>query len=1385
MTREQNLFIVLLFSFILTLTGCGQGTSASYASPFTTFHDIPGVTAEEIAAIEALQKDYPSLSFGVNPSTEAFFTENTVGGFTALFCEWLSGLFGIPIQPVEYSWNELSAGLDSHSIDFIGNLMPTEERRKIYFMSDPIAERQPKVMRLRGSPSPERIAQERLPRYALLRNSIITTMVISATKPGTFEIVDVNNINEAYEALLNGRADLFIDANTTADSFLATDVYTENFFPLLFYPVSLTTANPAFSPIISVVTKALRNGIMPWLSYLYNQGNRDYMKYKISVQLNEAEREYIAGHSVVPVVANYDNYPVCFYNTREKEWQGIFFDLLDEITAFTGLSFNLINENNADWPFIYEMVKSGEASLIADLTWTQEWAHYFIWPESGPLPDYLALQTLFGVNKNEEALCFIIDKALRVIDTNGISERWMRKTYDYRVKVAGARLPWLIGAVFLSIITLGLILVLFYQSQNEGKRLTKVVEEKTSILTAVLDATPDLIFFKDSDLRHTECNKALEKHLNIHKSDIVGKTDAQAFNFPPDLNEHYATKDKKVIAEKQISIVEETIPAADGKVLLFETIKSPIIHDGKAVGLVGISRDITQRKAAEENLNRQNLLMGTVNAAAAVLLEPETGEDLSAINRSMEMVCESLDADRVYLWQNILKDDNKLYFRGICKWMRPEYFMLEIITEFAYEDTLPIWEKLLSEGKSINGPFDTLPVNGRKFLTGYNLQSFLALPLFLKGEFWGFFSFDDCHSRRFFPETDELILRSWGLLVVGAIQRNNIMRDLEHAVEEAKAANRAKSAFLASMSHEIRTPMNAILGITEIQLQNNLSTNTRNALNIVYNSGYSLLSIINDLLDLSKIEAGKLELINDRYETVNLINDTINLNTARIGSKSIEFKLHVNENLPLELIGDELRIKQILNNLLSNAFKYTDSGEVDLTISSEITGSEGDENSPYVRLTIIVRDSGQGMDETQMRDLFDAYTRFNMKANRYVEGTGLGMNIVQHLVSKMGGDIAVESEPDKGTEFTVHLVQGYVGPARLGSELAENLGGFRLAGMSKMKKAQFVREPMPYGRVLVVDDMETNLYVARGFLMPYGLTVDTALSGKEAIEKIGQGNEYDIVFMDHMMPVMDGIEAAKAIRAKGYTHPIVVLTANAVSGQAGMFMANGFDGFISKPIDIREMNASLNKFVRDRQPPEVVEAARAAYSGSTADEAAPQVDSELAKIFTSDAEKAIVVLQGYDERKSYESDDLQMYIINVHAMKSALANIGETALSVLAQELEQAGRDRDAAFLSEKTLVFLGKLRALVDGLRPEATEYDSGDVTKEDMEHLRKTLLAVKDACAAYDIDAASSAFRELKKKRWPAKYGELIDSIAVHLRHSDFDEAEAVCTEFENEGL
>jgi PAS domain S-box-containing protein len=1079
--------------------GVAEPRSQGSASPFATFRDIPGVTAEEIAAIETLQKNYTSFSFGANPSAETFRLENGEdGGFTTLLCEWLTEIIGIQFRHEVFAWDDLLAKINDRTVDFMANLAATEDRRKIYYMTDPIAERQIKMMRLKGSPSLEQIAQERLPRYALIRTSgmtnVITDMIVAATRLGTFEPVYITDIDDAYQEMRAGRADVFFSGSVAVDAYPADDVYTAAFFPLLFTRASLVTANPELAPIISVVTKALGNGAMPHLRHLQNQGNRDFMKHKLLMQLSGGEREYIASHPVVPVVANYDKFPVCFYNTREGEWQGIFFDLLDEIAAITGFSFNLINKNNDDWPVIYEMVKSGQASLIADLTWTRERADYFIWPESGPLPDYLALVsksdfhnitineirnikvgvargtvyastfrqwfpdhpntveyenmdaaiaalgrdeidmvmssqrrlmfithylelpgfkaniifdqpliTLFGVNKDEDLLCSIIDKTLRVIDTKGISERWMRKTYDYRVKVAEARLPWLIGASAMTLIVLT-VLILFLRGRGEEKRLARLVAEKTTTLTAILDATPDLIFCKDLNSCFTECNKATEKHFNCRKTDIMGKNETEALGLPLELTMQFKAMNQQIFNEKQLVTVEEIIPSFDGQQRLFETKKMPLIQNDEVSGLVIMARDITRRKAAEDEVRK--------------------------------------------------------------------------------------------------------------------------------------------------------------------------------AAEETRSASEAKSRFIASMNHEMRTPMNVIVGLTDLVLEEeDIPGKIKETLKKINTAGNTLMGLINDVLDFSKIEAGKEELNPAPYDVASLLNDVITLNMVRIGGKPIEFKLDIGGDMPARLLGDDLRVKQILNNLLSNAFKYTRKGLVTLGVDCTREGTAA------AWLSFTINDTGIGIRQEDQAKLFTDFHQVDTRANRQIEGTGLGLSITKKIVELMNGQITVASEYGQGTTFRVRLRQGIITAKVIGQETVESLRGFRYA--DNKKQGPMARGDLSYATVLVVDDFPTNLDVAAGMLRKYRMRVDCVLSGAEAVERLAAGDPvYDAVFMDYMMPEMDGVEAAARIRALGTDYarniPIIALTANAVAGSEQMFLDNGFNAFLSKPFSVMNLDAVIQRWVRDK-----------------------------------------------------------------------------------------------------------------------------------------------------------------------------------------------------------
>jgi len=310
---------------------------------------------------------------------------------------------------------------------------------------------------------------------------------------------------------------------------------------------------------------------------------------------------------------------------------------------------------------------------------------------------------------------------------------------------------------------------------------------------------------------------------------------------------------------------------------------------------------------------------------------------------------------------------------------------------------------------------------------------------------------------------------------------------------------------------------------------------------------------------------------------------------------------------------------------------------------------------------------------------------------------------------------------------------------------------------------------MPYANVLVVDDVESNIYVIKGMLLPYGMKIDTASSGFEAIEKVKSGSVYDIIFMDHMMPKMDGIEATKIIREMGYTQPIVALTANALLGRAEMFLDNGFDGFVSKPIDSRELNIVLNEQIRNKKPPEVIEAARQEKSkfikNFAPEQARALMKKELVTGVIHDVKNAIKALDELLPALNTKAADLGLYITTVHGLKSALANINETALSNTALKLENAAGNADIAVLSSETGGFIKTLKKFLDKIKSNDVN-DSAEVPREvsndDMEFLRGKLNDVKTACERLNIKDAKAALFELKERKWPQKTHDILEPAA-----------------------
>ena len=627
--------------------------------------------------------------------------------------------------------------------------------------------------------------------------------------------------------------------------------------------------------------------------------------------------------------------------------------------------------------------------------------------------------------------------------------------------------------------------------------------------------------------------------------------------------------------------------------------------------------------------------------------------------------------------------------------------------------------------------------------------------------------------------------------------------EINNALEAAKQANLSKAKFLATMSHELRTPMNAIIGISDIELdRNGYSDETREAFEKINDSGKTLLGIINDILDLSKMESGKLELIPNKYSTAALINDIVRLNIMRIDESPINFIVKVPDDLPASLIGDELRIKQVVNNILSNAIKYTEKGTVTLEVSFKI-------KLKGISLKFTVTDTGCGMEKEHLRSLIeDEHTSFRREANSSTGGTGLGISITKNLVHLMTGKFDGKSKIGKGSEFTISMFQGKAADddSILGKDVAASLQNYKFA---EKQRAKLVREFMPYGSVLIVDDMNTNLFVASGLMKPYGLKIETALSGREALEKIRGGSEYNIIFMDHMMPELDGMEATRLIRDEKYTLPIVALTANAVLGQDKVFLENGFDAFIAKPIDTNQLNDILNTLIRDKQTPETLEAARLQKENESSAPPAIPVEparpkpgdpiTSLKRLGYLDVNSALDAMSGFpdlyldtvkltlrllperiEKMDKFIESDLKAFTIEVHGLKSALKNIGAAELGNSASQLEHAALKDDKAFCEENYPGFkvgLLKLEADLNTAFPESTE----EKQIADKSALMPAIAEAKIAAENFDRDAALEIIRKHAGFSYGTKTDEALKEIIAALDAFDCEGAQNKITELE----
>ena len=938
--------LFLLTLCLVLITGCDKTPAGR--EEFREFHsylEIPEVTAEEIDAIEKIKKQRiaegrDSFVYSAPYTTELFSTgEGGFGGYTALFCDWLGGLFGIDFKPRITEWDKIIEGLAKLDVDFTGSLTATDERRKIYFMTDAIAERSITVMRIIGDEPLSVLGKLRPLRYAFLEG-VTTLDTVSPYLPEGYEVLFVGGYEDAYLALNTGAIDAFFEEGPAEAAFdIYGDVHAEDFFPLIYGPVSMTTQNPELAPFISVVQKALDAGMLYHLTKMYNQGYQDYLRHRLTMRLTEEEKEYIRLHNTpetaVRIAAEYDNYPSSFYNNHEKEWQGTTFDILSEIERFTGLSFVVVNEPNTEWSELLQTLKDGNASMITELFFSHDREGHFIWPDTPYQQDFYALISAVehpNINVNE-----VLYARIGLIADSGYTEMFHR---------------W------------------FPNHSNTVEYISNI-----DAFDALTRGEVDLVMATRNQLMSI-----------INYLERPGFKANFIFNHPSD---------------------------------------------------------------SYFGFNKNEVVLCSVISKAQQLVN--TGE---IFNR----------------WERRVFD----YRRKMVEVQRP--WLIGVST----------------------------------LLLG--LLVLVAIVLL--------------RNRREGKRLEQLVKKRTS--------------ELEDVSREAQAASRTKSEFLANMSHEIRTPINAVTGMTIIARSSTDLNRIYNCLDKISAASKQLLGLINDILDMSKIEASKFELSREPFSLLNMANNVSTIIGVRTAEKSQRLVMNIAPDIPQAVIGDEMRLSQILLNLLSNAVKFTaEDGEIGLTLK-RIGNQNGKEE-----IEIGVRDTGIGMTEEQMARLFSAFVQAESNIAKRFGGTGLGLAITKSLAELMGGSVSVKSDLGIGSCFTVRVL---LEPCSV-----------ELLQVSKAGK-----EPSEYKfdgyTILLVEDVPINCEIVIALLEETGAVIECAENGKIAVDMFcADPSHYDMVYMDVQMPVMDGYDATRAIRAHEAEMkeknllpskwpqgiPIVAMTANA------------------------------------------------------------------------------------------------------------------------------------------------------------------------------------------------------------------------------------------------
>jgi len=1407
MLKLKRLILVTLF--ILTLTGgrtvCFADSAASGIDSIKNYTQIPGVTNAEIASIQELKSSHKNFSYGSILSTEAFIlSDGKHAGFVTLLCELLSDLFGVPFVQEIHDRNELKSLLDSGQIDFIGELTPTAERKKTYLMTYPIAERSLDIFTSGASVKIEKESDLNGLRIGFFEDTITAKSIHDVYSALSFEEVYLESVPEAVKALEDGVIDAFIIDAVESYSFADyTSISFKEILPLVYTPVSITAKKSELAPVISVINKYIEAGGIDKLYELYSEGSFEYARHAFSMSTTAEEKAYLDSLAVsgrkVSIALEGDNYPISFYNEKEKQFQGIAPVFLEEISRLTGIEFEAATGKDASWVQIMEKLKTGEISMVSELVFTEERRGNFLFsgpyfstryillsridypklemyqvvrakvgairgtayeelyklwfPENNNLkiydslngviqaletgeidlcmasektllllrnylekPDFKAnivfnspvQESLFGFNKNEELLHSIICKAQRYINSSKIEEEWVNRVFDYSSKIANDRLLY-ISVVALIFFMLLVILISLLISNDRTKDTYK---EKMLTLSTIYKAIPDLVYSMDVNCKFTSCNRSYEEYTGMTEAEIIGKTDMVIYaNAPdPELANRIMEVNKRVINERKTITEEETHIRSDNSKVLLKSTKTPLIQDGKVIGLLGISRDITEHREAVNAANEAS----RAKSAFLARMSHEIRTPMNAIIGMTELALREEEVNSVHRHIRTVKQAGAhllSLINDILDFSKIEVGKLEI-----FEDEYMV-SSLVNDVISII----RMRVVDSNIRFVVNIDS--KIPNLLIG--------DETRVRQVLLN----ILNN----AVKYTEKGYVSFTAEYEVIDEKNINLVMEVMDSGRGIK-QEDIGKLFGE---YMQVDLSKNKG-----IEGVGLGLAITWNIL----KAMGGDIKVYSE-YGKGSIFTVTI---PQKISSPA-----------PLASVKDPDKIKVVVyerREIFANSIALTIDN---LGVACTLVSSNQELHS-----------------ELSAREYSFIFISFSLYENNKAAIMKLGRQAKVVLLAEFG-----EATYEK--KVSIAAMPVYSIP------IANILNGVSESFNLSENEETIGRFVAPEAIVLIVDDVTTNLRVAQGLMAPYKMKVDLCKSGPDAIKAVTE-IRYDLIFMDHKMPNMDGAEATALIREMGnkdsyYANlPIIALTANAVSGAKEIFLKSGFNDYLSKPIDTTKLSAILEKWIpKEKQK----------RSFTEEDEIAQEMDGDVSEgitieglnterglFFSGGTEKSFLeTLAIYhkdglekirDINDSLDKGDLNLYTIHVHALKSASANIGAEALSEEAAVLEQAGERHDKEFIESHNPQLLASLDTMLRNIMNVLVlKRSKNEDDKYDKKELRTELLILKEALESFDagtinksVDALGNIVRsgsvktqiiEISEKILVLEYEEALDII------------------------